>query len=88
MSISTAGQPATPDNAEASDKVERTFTDLHTRLLSKREIAQYFGKSERSVDRLRKRRVIPYLIIGGSIRFRLTDVEKALSRFQIREVAL
>jgi excisionase family DNA binding protein len=66
----------------------KLFTDPRSRLLSKREIAEFLGKSENSVDRLRRQRKIPFLIVGGSIRFRLVDVERALGRYQVKEVAL
>jgi predicted DNA-binding transcriptional regulator AlpA len=79
--------PALPGTAaEPADEI--TFSDPYTRLLNKREIARFISKSENSVDRLRKKRVIPFLIVGGAIRFRLSDVEKALARYQVKEVAL
>jgi excisionase family DNA binding protein len=70
------------------DRDESMFSDPRTRLLTKREIAEFLGKSENSVDRLRKKRAIPFLIVGGSIRFRLADVERALERYRVKEVAL
>ena len=83
METSISG-PALPGTA--ADEI--TFSDPYTRLLNKREIARFISKSENSVDRLRKKRVIPFLIVGGAIRFRLSDVEKALARYQVKEVAL
>jgi hypothetical protein len=83
-SISGSALPGTA--AEPTDEI--TFSDPYTRLLNKREIARFISKSENSVDRLRKKRVIPFLIVGGAIRFRLRDVEKALARYQVKEVAL
>ena len=62
--------------------------DPYLRLLSKREMGSFLGKSESSIDRLRKRRIIPYILVGGEIRFRLRDVEKALERYTVKEVCL
>ena len=64
------------------------FDDPYSRLLTKRETARFLCKSEHSVNRLRQKRIIPYLIVGGSIRFRLRDVEAALARFTVKEARL
>jgi predicted DNA-binding transcriptional regulator AlpA len=71
-----------------ADKSGPLFADAYSRLLDKKEFAQHIGKSESSVDRMRKRRLIPYIVAGGTIRFRLKDVERALSRYEIKEVSL
>jgi excisionase family DNA binding protein len=81
------GLPGAND-LESPGKVESLFSDRYSRLLNKRETAQYLSLSENSVDRLRKRRVIPFLIVGGSIRFKLADVERALERYRVKEVSL
>jgi predicted DNA-binding transcriptional regulator AlpA len=83
-----AGPGTGPHNAEPLREAESVFSDPRSRLLSKREIARFLGKSPNSVDRLRKKRVIPCLVVGGSIRFRLSDVERALARYQVKEVTL
>jgi hypothetical protein len=62
------------------------FSDPYSRLINKRESGKFIDKSEHSVDRLRKARAIPYLVVGGCIRLRLRDVEKALERFEVKEV--
>jgi excisionase family DNA binding protein len=64
------------------------FDDPRSRLLTSSETGAYLRKSARTVQRLAKRRVIPFIIVGGSLRFRLTDVEQALERYQVNEVAL
>jgi hypothetical protein len=74
--------------AANSAESETPLGDIRSRLATKREIAGYLHLSEHSVDRLRKRRVIPFLLVGGAIRFRLGEVEKALERYRVREVAL
>ncbi len=83
-----ASGPPGPNDADSSEKAKGLFSDPRTRLLSKREIAEYLGKSQPSVDRLRRRRIIPFLIVGGAIEFRLADVERALARYQVKEISL
>lgn len=73
--------------APSADKFEGII-DPYGRLLDKPELGIILNKSVRSIDRLRKRRVIPFLILGGEVRFRLRDVEKALERYTIRELQL
>jgi excisionase family DNA binding protein len=62
--------------------------DPYGRYLSPRELGKILNKSASSIYRLRKRRAIPYVLIGGEVRFRLRDVEKALERYTVKEVAL
>jgi excisionase family DNA binding protein len=62
--------------------------DPYVRLLTKREIARVISKSERSIDNMMKGRVIPFLKLGRSVRFKLRDVEKALSKLTVREVSI
>jgi excisionase family DNA binding protein len=72
----------------SGDTAQGLLKDPYSRLVDKRETAWYLRLSERAVDRLRHRRVIPFIRVGGVIRFRLADVEKALERFKVKEVAL
>jgi excisionase family DNA binding protein len=62
--------------------------DIYTRLLTKREIAEINNRSPRTIDNMIQARVIPYLKLGRSVRFRLADVQKALNRYLVKEVAL
>jgi predicted DNA-binding transcriptional regulator AlpA len=64
------------------------FDDPRARYLNKRELGKFLDKSERSINRLMQRRAIPYVRIGGEIRFRLVDVERALARYTVKEVKL
>ena len=72
----------TPKDAES------LFTDPYSRLLSKAEIARYLKQSPPSVDRLRRKRIIPFIRVGGNIRFRLAEVERALERYKVKEISL
>jgi predicted DNA-binding transcriptional regulator AlpA len=62
--------------------------DVYTRLLDKDELARIIGKSVRSVDNLMRAKAVPYIKVGRSVRFRLRDVEKALQKLTVKEVAL
>ncbi len=46
------------------------------RLVNKRELADYFGITERTVEVWMSRRYIPYIKIGQSVRFRIASVLK------------
>ncbi len=78
---SHVAEPSTAKNIEGK-------TDLYSRLLTTPELGDAISLSERSIQYLQKRRAIPYIKIGRSVRFRLRDVEKALERFTVREVTL
>jgi excisionase family DNA binding protein len=58
----------------------------YVRLLKKDELAKIIGKSRRSVELLMLQRQIPFIKLGRNVRFRLSDVEKALERFVVKEV--
>jgi excisionase family DNA binding protein len=73
--------PSTAKNTEGN-------TDLYSRLLTTPELGDAISLSHRSIQYLTKRRAIPYIKIGRSVRFRLRDVERALEKFTIREVSL
>lgn len=44
------------------------------RLMTKREISEYFGITERTIEVWMRRRYIPYIKIGQSVRFRVASV--------------
>jgi excisionase family DNA binding protein len=50
------------------------------------DVAREYGISLRAVDKLISQRAIPYKKLGRSVRFDLDAVERALSRFTVREV--
>jgi excisionase family DNA binding protein len=68
---------ATPKNEKLVD------LDIYTR----GEVAQALHCSIRTVDTLVARRVVPHIKIGRLIRFRLSDVQRALNRLTIKEVS-
>jgi len=61
---------------------------LYERYLKKREIAAILGTSTRSIENLMARRVIPFTRVGGQPRFLLRDINRALQRYAVREIAL
>ena len=73
--------------APSADKAAALF-DAYSRFLNKRELSAYLGCHVNSIDNLRAKRVIPFYKIGGSIMFRLGEVERALERYKVREITL
>jgi excisionase family DNA binding protein len=61
--------------------------DPYSRLLTTTELSKVLRSSWRAVYYLREKKMIPVLKLGRSVRFRLADVERALARLTIREVA-
>jgi excisionase family DNA binding protein len=55
-------------------------------LLTEGDVATLLQVSRRSVARLRKSRVLPFIKVGHSVRFRRADIERALARRAIREI--
>jgi excisionase family DNA binding protein len=49
------------------------------RLLTRAEVAQLLGVSVRSVDRLRKRQLLPAVKVFASVRFREEDVRRFIT---------
>jgi len=62
--------------------------DPYSRLLTTTELAKVLRSSSRAIYYLRERKLIPVVRLGRSVRFRLADVERALARLTIKEVAL
>jgi excisionase family DNA binding protein len=56
-------------------------------LLTPNEVAALLRVSLRTVARLQKARVLSYLKLGRSVRFRKVDVERALARRTVVEVS-
>ena len=55
-------------------------------LLNRKQIAYYIGVSERTISNMMRKRLIPVLKFGKSVRFDPTKVKKALEKFEIEEV--
>ena len=53
--------------------------------LNKSQLAQAIPASKRTIDYWRQRGYIPYLKVGGIVRFDLAKVLEALARFEVRE---
>jgi hypothetical protein len=89
MPNATAAEPLVDQfNDQRLRELVNQFNDPYARYLNKRDLGKVLDKSERSIDRMRKNRVIPFVKIGGEIRFRLKDVERALARYTVKEIAL
>lgn len=54
------------------------------RLIDKDALAGYLGLKRRGVECLMAKRRIPYIRVGGRIRFQLSKVLKALERFEVK----
>lgn len=65
-------QPAGPQGARWRDR---------------KEIANHFGISERSVSNLMRRRILPHVKLGRIVRFDLAACESAIKAFELRSVA-
>jgi len=58
---------------------------VHTgRPLSKAEIAEFLGVSERSIDNYVARKLIPHIKLGNRVLFNLPDVRAALQKSTIK----
>jgi len=53
------------------------------KLYNTAEIADFLSLCERSIGNLRKKKMIPYLRIGKTIRFQPERVLEALNKFEI-----
>ena len=54
--------------------------------ITKPQLAERLQVSLRSIDNYLKKKKIPVIRLGKSVRFRFSDVEKALERYTVREV--
>ena len=75
---------AVKPSADKSEGIDR----IHSRPITKSELAEFLGVSRRTIDSYVSSRRIPYIKLGRLVRFRLADVERALQRFTVEEVAL
>jgi len=48
------------------------------KLLTKKEVAEYFNMSISTIDRLMRDRIIPYIKIQKTIRFKKSEIDKFL----------
>ena len=68
-------------NIESEDKL-LTKNCLFTR----KQIAYYIGVSERTVSNMMRKRLIPVLKFGKSVRFDPSKVRKALDKYEIEAI--
>src|SRR6202140_4470718 len=54
--------------------------------LTRCELAKELGRSLSAIARWQRARKIPFVRIGRFIRFNLTNVERALERYELKEV--
>lgn len=50
-------------------------------------LAKSLGISQRTISNLMQRRVIPYYKVGNLVLFKLSEVEAALAKYRVNEVA-
>ena len=55
-------------------------------LLNRKQIAYYIGVSERTISNMMRKRLIPVLKFGKSVRFDAPKVKKALEKFEIESI--
>jgi excisionase family DNA binding protein len=53
-----------------------------TPLLNSKELAEYLSLSEKQVWRLKEAGILPSIRLGGAVRFRLSDIDRALNENQ------
>jgi excisionase family DNA binding protein len=69
------------------DAVSAHYPEVTSALLTAREVAALLKLSPSTVARLQRMRVLPFVKVGRSVRFRKIDVERALARRTIQEVS-
>ena len=67
------------------DEIDRIRRDPPL-VMNEAQVAAYLSICPRSVRNLRRRRLIPYLRLGGRILYRLAEVNRALEKLEIRSV--
>jgi excisionase family DNA binding protein len=63
------------------------LTPIEPELLTIKNVAAMMQLSDRTVLRLKKSRVIPFIKIGGAVRFRKRDILRVLDRRTVQEVS-
>ena len=56
-------------------------------IVTTRELSKLLKVSPRTISNYIATRRLPYLKIGGSVRFALSDVMAALSKFTVKEIS-
>lgn len=58
----------------------------HVCLMTINDVCTMLSVSESTIRRLAENRAIPFLKVGGSVRFRLTDVNEYLDKQTVRTI--
>lgn len=79
------GQNTTTANGLTAEEIERIKRNPPL-IMNERELAAYVGLCPRSVRNLRRRRLISFIKLGGRVLYRLSEVNRALEKLEIRSV--
>ena len=55
-------------------------------LFTRKQVADYIGVSERTISNMMRKRLIPVIKFGKSVRFDPPKVKKALEKYEIEEI--
>ena len=73
----------------ADPELARAMDNLRFRPCTKDELGKFLQVSERTIDTWIAKRKVPFIRISPRmIRFNLGDVERALTRYTVKEVSL
>ncbi len=74
-------------NKAATSQAEKTSEFVNNvGWVKKSDLAKHLSLSVRSIDNLIARRAVPFVRLGRSVRFKISDVDRALERFTRKEV--
>ena len=59
---------------------------MQSGLFTRKQIADYIGVSERTISNMMRKRIIPVIKIGKSVRFDPSKVRKALDKYEIEAI--
>jgi excisionase family DNA binding protein len=86
--VTVANQPLASKRAlRFAPLSDAELTPTEPQLLTIKNVAAMMQLSDRTVLRLKKSRVIPFIKIGGAVRFRRADVMQALARRTVEAVS-
>lgn len=64
----------------------RMYEPPNRKLLTRRELAIELGQSLSTIARWQRGRVVPFLKVRGWVRFNLAAVERALAKYERKEI--
>ena len=78
-----------PKSSAAVSSAVDKFEDINSQLLTYGQLARNMNVCERTLEYWVAVRKIPYIKLGRKcVRFRLSDVQRALKRYEVKEVQL